>query len=514
MLRIALGLLFTLLLLSPTALAEKRVALIIGNGKYGHQAALPNVPNDAVAIAALFKSANFDAVDVRYNLDAAGLRRALRDFAGRAADADVAVVFYAGHGIEVSRVNYLIPVDARLVSDFDVEDEAVSLDRVLQATEPAKRLRLVILDACRENPFVSRMKRTAAARSVGRGLGRVEPPSTNTLIAYATKPYDIAEDGPGPNSPFTAALVKHLTTPGLDLRIALGYVRDDVLANTRNRQEPYITGSLGGGVVSIASDAPKLILKKKGAHRPVAEAAAHYKRGQVHSFEGDDDLAIVEFTKAIEIDPRYADAYNSRGGNYHSKGDYDRAIADSTQAIEINPEYAEAYNSRGRHYHSKGDYGRAIADFARAIEIDQRHDAYNGRGEGYLGKGDYDRAITDFTRAIEIQRAIEPNMDKGYTVAYYNRGRAYHAKGDYDRAIADFTKALEPNYHQIAKLFADMPPHWTQAVRDLTGKTHHARGLAYEARGRRADAIKDYRSALDFGHRPSREALKRLGSQP
>ena len=236
-----------------SAHAETRVALVIGNGKYGHQAALPNVPNDAAAMAALFKRANFDTVDVRYNLGAGELRRALREFAGRAVDADVAVLFYAGHGIELGQTNYLIPVDARLTTAFDVEDEAVPLDRVLQAMEPAKRLRLILLDACRENPFVRSMKRTVAARSVGRGLGRVEPSTTNTLIAYATKPNAIAEDGTGANSPFTTALVKHLMTPGLDLRIALGHVRDEVLANTGNKQEPYVTGSLGGGIVSIAA---------------------------------------------------------------------------------------------------------------------------------------------------------------------------------------------------------------------------------------------------------------------
>ena len=114
----------------------------------------------------------------------------------------------------------------------------------------------MILDACRENPFVKSMRRTVAARSVGRGLGRIEPSTGNTLIAFATKPNAIAEDGKGPNSPFTAALVKHLLTPGLDLRIALGRVRDDVLASTVSKQEPYVTGSLGGGVVSIAGAAP------------------------------------------------------------------------------------------------------------------------------------------------------------------------------------------------------------------------------------------------------------------
>jgi uncharacterized caspase-like protein len=221
--------------------AEKRVALIVGNGSYAHIAGLPNVRNDAAAMLELLRAANFGEIDALYNLNVDQLRRALKTFAGRAADADVALLYYAGHGIEVGQANYLIPVDARLATDFDIEDETVPLDRVLQAMEPARRLRLVLLDACRENPFLKSMKRTAATRSVGRGLGRVEPTGANTLIAFATKPNAIAEDGKGPNSPFTAALVKHLLTPGLDLRIALGKVRDEVMASTGGRQEPYVT---------------------------------------------------------------------------------------------------------------------------------------------------------------------------------------------------------------------------------------------------------------------------------
>jgi formylglycine-generating enzyme required for sulfatase activity len=240
-----------------SAHAERRVALVIGNANYNHIAHLPNVSHDAAAMAGLFKSAKFDSVETRHNLGVAELRRALREFASRVADADMAVLFYAGHGIEVGQVNYLIPVDARLATDFDVEDETVPLDRVLQAMEPARRLRLVLLDACRDNPFVKSMKRAIATRSVGRGLGRVEPSTTNTLIAYATKPNAVAEDGKGPNSPFTAALVKHLLTPGLDLRIVLGQVRDEVLVSTARKQEPYVVGSLGGGTVSITGDASK-----------------------------------------------------------------------------------------------------------------------------------------------------------------------------------------------------------------------------------------------------------------
>jgi formylglycine-generating enzyme required for sulfatase activity len=231
--------------------AEKRVALVIGNARYEHIPALPNVSSDAKAMEALLTAARFDSVVALHDQRVDALRRELLAFAERATQADVAVLFYAGHGIEVDRVNYLIPVDARLKSDLAVKDETVSLDRVLELMAPARKLRVVILDACRDNPFVKSMRITLPTRSVTRGLGRVEAGDANTLVAFATEPNAVAEDGTGRNSPFTAALLKHLATPGLDLRLALGSVRDEVMAATGRKQRPYVTSSLGGGVIAI-----------------------------------------------------------------------------------------------------------------------------------------------------------------------------------------------------------------------------------------------------------------------
>jgi uncharacterized caspase-like protein len=232
-------------------LAEKRVALILGNSAYQNAPPLANPVNDAALIAAKLKAAGFDVVDSRHDLSALQTRRALRDFEDNARDADIAVVYYAGHGIEVDGTNYLIPVDAKLERDSDVYDEALSLDRVLVAVEPARRLRLVILDACRDNPFARTMKRALASRSISSGLAKIEPTSPNTLIAYSAKAGSTAEDGNGKDSPFTVALASHLTTPGLDVRKAFGFVRDDVLKATSNRQEPFVYGSLGGDDVAL-----------------------------------------------------------------------------------------------------------------------------------------------------------------------------------------------------------------------------------------------------------------------
>jgi Caspase domain len=235
------------------ALADKRVALVIGNSAYQHAPVLPNPERDAKAIAAMFEKGGFVVVTAQYDAGNLQFKRTIRQFEDAAADADIAVVYYAGHGIEIHGVNYLIPVDAKLASDRDADDEAITLDRLVEAADGAKRLRLVILDACRDNPFARTMKRqrTAALRGVNAGLGKVEPTGMNTLIAFAAKGGSPAEDGDGDHSPFTTALLDNLFVPGLDVRLAFGRARDEVLKKTANRQEPYVYGSLGGASISI-----------------------------------------------------------------------------------------------------------------------------------------------------------------------------------------------------------------------------------------------------------------------
>ncbi|MDO9561681.1 MAG: caspase family protein [Bradyrhizobium sp.] len=254
---------------SEAAWAEKRVALIVGNSSYQIVPQLPNPSRDANAVAKMFRDAGFDSVDVQLNVSNLEFKRAIRRFQSTADQADIAVVYYAGHGLELSGTNYLVPIDARLASDRDAEDEAILLERLVSAADGAKRLRLVILDACRDNPFVNTMRRErkGVTRAVVSGLSRVEPTSTDTLIAYAAKAGSTADDGDGLHSPFTAAVLKNLTVPGLDVRLAFGRVRDEVLKITDNRQEPFVYGSLGGGNISLvpapagAQDAPMIDVK-------------------------------------------------------------------------------------------------------------------------------------------------------------------------------------------------------------------------------------------------------------
>ncbi len=235
---------------------SKRVALVIGNGAYQHSSALPNAISDAKAIAAALQSIGF-AVTAANDLDFEAMRSAIRSF-GRLADrAEFAIVYFAGHGLEANGDNWLIPVSAALKHEKDLDYDAISLTSVLNVVRHASRLRMIVLDACRNNPLGDRMgTSTGLTRTVTRGLGRIEPPG-DVLVAYSAKHGTVAEDGPdGGNSPFAQGFLQHYTTAGLDIRILMGRVRDHVFEQTRGRQEPFTYGSVGGSVIPLVEGQP------------------------------------------------------------------------------------------------------------------------------------------------------------------------------------------------------------------------------------------------------------------
>jgi tetratricopeptide (TPR) repeat protein len=226
--------------------SARRVALVIGNSNYTNAGTLKNPANDARMLAEALRRIGFDEVIEHHDLGLAEMTAALKGFGDRSVGADWAVIYFAGHGLEMGGVSYLVPVDAKLERDTHVADEAVPLERMLQKAESARSLRLVILDACRNNPFATRMARTAGAtRSIGRGLAPIEPEG-DVLVAYATKHGTTALDGEGSNSPYALALAQHVPMPNIDIRVMFGRVRDTVRKSTNNQQEPYTYGSIGG----------------------------------------------------------------------------------------------------------------------------------------------------------------------------------------------------------------------------------------------------------------------------
>lgn len=219
----------------------KRVALVIGNGAYLNAPKLPNPANDASDIATSLAQLRFK-VRKAQNLDRMAFLQLISEFSREATGAEIALIFYAGHGLEIDGENYLIPVDAKLETDIQVRFEAVRLDDVLASLEGVAGLRMVMLDACRNNPFLRSMKVTLASRSVGRGFARIEP-TIGTLVSYSAKEGTTASDGDGRNSPYTAAILAHIKQQGIEVNKFFRIVRDAVLANTGNTQEPYLYGS-------------------------------------------------------------------------------------------------------------------------------------------------------------------------------------------------------------------------------------------------------------------------------
>jgi hypothetical protein len=227
----------------------RRVALVIGNSAYQNAPILPNPERDARGIADMFQKAGYQLVSTAFNVGNFDFKRTIRKFEDTATDADIAVIYYAGHGLNIHGTNYLIPIDAKLASDRDANDETITLERLVESVDGAKRLRIIILDACHDNPFARTMK--AQRMASFSGLGAVEPTGKDTLIAYAAKPGTTAQDGGGDHSPFATALIDNLFVSGLDIRLAFGRVRDEVLKKTGYMQEPFVYGSLGGGNIAL-----------------------------------------------------------------------------------------------------------------------------------------------------------------------------------------------------------------------------------------------------------------------
>jgi tetratricopeptide (TPR) repeat protein len=227
------------------ATTTKRVALVIGNGAYQNAPQLANPPRDAKLVADALRAVGFQTVTLANDLTRDKFFDTLRTFGRDAEKADWAVVYYAGHGLEIGGVNYLVPVDAKLAVDKDAETEAVALEQVIAAVGAARKLHLVMLDACRDNPFAPAMQRTIALRLVDKGLSDIEP-SAGFMVVYAAKHGETAQDGEGVDSPFAMAVARDVREPHVEVRKLFDIVRDDVWNSTKHEQQPFVYGSPPG----------------------------------------------------------------------------------------------------------------------------------------------------------------------------------------------------------------------------------------------------------------------------
>ena len=282
----ALSCLILLMATFPAA-AGTRLALVLGNSHYRNVPELENPANDAQDFAGALRSLGFDVIE-QQDASRDAMVKAVHDFTERLGGADIALFFYAGHGLQMGGENYLIPVDARIQTASDVRFNTINLGDIQQEMEGGGRTNIIILDACRNNPFADRLAQSGRAIA-GRGLVRLDAAGQGSLIVYSTQPNNIALDGTGRNSPFTAALLRNVSTPGLEVRQMISRVRGDVLAATDRKQTPWDSSSLVGDVFLAGASPAAASPAPPAASKPVTVAQAPSPPRDTASVEPEND---------------------------------------------------------------------------------------------------------------------------------------------------------------------------------------------------------------------------------
>jgi uncharacterized caspase-like protein len=371
----SLPLLLALLLFALPAWAERRVALVIGVSAYQHADPLPNPVNDAADMASALEATGFTVVEA-YDPDYAAMQRALRDFGRELDKADVALVFFAGHGVQVDGHNYLLPVDAELNDDASAQREAVDMAQILALLATAPRTSLVFLDACRNNPLARNMARRAgAARSlaVSQGLAQVGATAADTLIAYSTQPGAVAADGRGRNSPFTEALLHSIATPGLDVQELMRRVRNAVVRGSSGLQVPWDNSSLTKGFAFVAAPPGQRVPSENTWVPPAREPSP--RQLDLALWESVRNGAAEEVQNYLRQYPQgiFADAARARlaalqrlaGAQREQARDMAQVIAQEfarisgSGAIIAEPKEPHEFYANARTYEQRGDYANA-----------------------------------------------------------------------------------------------------------------------------------------------------------
>jgi TPR repeat protein len=501
--------------------AARRVALVIGNGAYVHVGHLVNPINDATAMAKLFNDAGFATVEAKTDLGLTAFNHALADFEISARGADIAIVYYSGHGIEYAGRNYLIPVDAAIEREVDVKYEAVPIEHILSAVEGATRLKLIILDACRTDPF----RATSSKRAVARGLAAPETIEVNELVAYSARAGTAAADGdPGAASPYTAALLKRLTTPGLDVELALRRVRDDVLRATHREQEPFYYGSMGGDELPLVAKKPQVVAPPPLAETPKPAAVRDEK---VVRLEAAPDPAIGECDR-LAASPRDASRPAGIAGVDFDKIDAARAVPACRAAVAVLQNDPRVAVQLGRALLRAGGMD------AEAMEL-FRKGADAGHPGGMTGLGfmyEHGRGVSK--SAAEAMRWYRKAADAGDARAMDGLGGLYYSGDGVTKDVAEavrwYRKAADAGEARgmghlgyMYEIGAGVSEDAVEAVRwyrkaadagdslgmnNLGAMYEKGAGVAKDA----AEAVRWYRKAADAGNKTAKRNLTRLAS--
>lgn len=444
---------------APESHAEGRVALVIGNGDYVNAKSLPNPGNDATDVSDSLKRLGFSVttvLDGTYN----DIRQAVRSFNIQVQGAEIGLIYYAGHGMELGGENWLIPVDADLKSDVDVANSAISLKTIMQSVSRATGLGLVILDACRDNTFAAKIAPSKLTRSVERGFARVEP-TTNVLVAYAAKDGTTAKDGEGRNSPYTAALLRNLERPGLEVGQMFRRVRDEVVASSNRQQQPFVYGSLSSrpfylnqtATLPAPSSGPQVLANPKAEDEAIWATIKESNDSQLFqqflikfpdsSHDADVRERLAGLQVADECDrlaKSFIDRDQARTISVSRGGDTapDAATTACEQAMRRFPDAARYAFEAGRVYETRKDYSRARQRYEKASTLGSAFAAFR-LGLLYSEK---DRLPTDYAQARNwFAKAVDQNIP----AAMFNLGILYETgrggSQDYAKAHEMYSKA-------------------------------------------------------------------------
>jgi uncharacterized caspase-like protein/regulator of sirC expression with transglutaminase-like and TPR domain len=432
---------------------QKRLALVIGNSNYQNGGSLPNPVNDAASIASALQSVGFEVMKYQ-NVTQREMKMAINAFGQKLHGYEVGVFYYAGHGIQNKGMNYMIPVEADLQNEEQVEFDCVAADRVLAYMDAAQvKVNVIIMDACRNNPFERSWHRSAN----GNGLAMMNAP-TGSLIAYATAPGRVASDGTGSNGLYTSALLKYLNDPKLSIEQVFKKVRTEVTEKSAGAQVPWETTSLTGDDFYFAAQniskgaiiknevlAVNSETKNAAVQRTLTEvteesrkkAIALLTEGHTAYNESNHTKAIELYSQAIQVNPNYDEAYYWRASAKYSQKKYKEAIPDYDKAIALNPNGEEAYYYRALTNYNLNAYTAALPDFNRAIELNPDvASIHYWRGELKYMLKQYEEAIIDFSKSLELSR----NNDEP---AFNSRANCYYMLKKYKEARIDYTKAIE-----------------------------------------------------------------------
>lgn len=497
---------------------QKRLALVVGNAGYQNGGTLKNPINDARAIASTLQNLGFEVLKYE-NVTQPQMKQAINAFGQKLRGYDVGMFYYAGHGIQSKGVNYMIPIEAQLENEEQVEFDCVAADRVLAFMETAStKVNIIIMDACRNNPFERSWHRSAN----GNGLAMMNAPS-GSLIAYATAPGRVASDGDESNGLYTSALLKYMRNANLTIEQVFKQVRNEVNEKSGGAQIPWETTSLTGEdfylgaarkVKSDPINAEHINVEKSTITRnsnavvsdaDKAQAVVYTNQALINYEKYEYDKAIETLGKAINLDPNNAQAYYWRGNSYYGLKDYYKAIENLSVAIEIKPDYAEAYYWRGNANFGVKQDNDALDNFSKAIALKANYtDAYFWRGRTYYELLQDDNAMADFSKVL----ALNPN----YSEAYYWKGQLYYAAKKYNETIQELSTAINlkniypeayywrANAKLSLRLYAEAISDFAKAIEQKPSypEAYLYRGKCYYYQTQDANAIKDFTKATEI----------------